>query len=58
MGSGGLRGTQAGGEGSPFFEKCEKAVGMKDTKTTTLGKGVKFRPESPGFLEEPQPGMP
>lgn len=38
--------------------KCEKAVGMKDTEITTLGKGVKFRPESPGFLEEPQPGMP
>lgn len=58
MGSGGLRGTQAGGEGSPFFGKCEKAVGMKDTKTTTLGKGVKFGPESPASWRSHSQGCP
>ena len=54
----GLRASRLGGEGSPFFGKCGKAVSMKDRKTITLGKGVEFRPESPGFLEEPQPGRP
>lgn len=55
----GAEGLRLGGEGVPFPWKVWEGSQHKGQEDYHSGeKELISRPESPGFLEEPQPGLP